>query len=825
MAIYSERWPTVYAINTVTELELTTSQNVTNNYTRVSYVVRVKKVNNTNDNWTPASGGSYLTLSIGGNSVRSNYRSNWTTSVNSRDVTAVVDSGYTDVYHNADGTKTINFSMSLNPNVSAISNMANRTISGSFVAATIPRASTFTVSNSLTTGSAYTVTITRSSTSFMHRVYRKIGSSEVELTSSAIATSHSINMPHSLFNSYPNTSSISASIIVKTFNGATQIGSASQNVTINLVSTAIPTNSGTTWSNSDSTPLSSNQMIRGVSRLTLGTGTVAGSYSSTISSYEFSYQIVGSDWTSAVNSSTRAYTYPAFNFPTSESVVLNIRSRVKDSRGRYSDWSTATSNSAIRVHHYAPPSIGNISVKRAGSGNTTLQVYRSHSVTPLYQGGSTSGQKNTANLRFQTRELGGSTVSSNTGGTSTSLSTAAAWVNLASAFTANKSYQVRAVLSDARQTVYGSWVTVGTEFVPLDIGPKGIGVGKVHSDASYDLEVGIGGIRSEGNILINGVVTGNRIDSTGSIRSNGTAIEQGRHSNFKTFTVGGTANNYYPVIISSQATFGFHRYSISRGYNWPAPDTWNNSTHKGGLTFDFEWSGDTNWGGNDKTVRVIEWNETYSTMVGGLKLARTGGLVVWLRGGRAQYRLSSERGVYAGVEVKLSGFTDGSGENFPVRSSPVSSEVYGSYPVRGTGALYEYGHRVITTNTIGSHIPDVPHVYHGVYTSTKQGRIEASTGRTLHGIAEATGNSTSTFNSLDNTVVFPIAFSTNTNYPISVTYSISSNVTPVNTRIIAVNIRDVTRTGFKWDARDSASGTSPSGGTKYTLHWSAFGTR
>ena len=498
MAIYSERWPTVYAINTVTELELTTSQNVTNNYTRVSYVVRVKKVNNTNDNWTPASGGSYLTLSIGGNSVRSNYRSNWTTAINSRDVTAVVDSGYTDVYHDADGTKTINFSLSLNPNVTVISNMPNRTISGSFVAATIPRASTFTVGSSLTTGTAYTVSITRASASFTHRVYRKIGDSEVQLTTSAVGTSYDVTMPHSLFNSYPNSTSISASIIVKTFNGTTEIGSKSQHVTINLTGSAIPTNSSTTWSNSNSTPLSSNQMIRGVSRLTLGTGTVAGSYSSTISSYEFSYQITDGDWTSAVSSSTRTYTYPAFNFPASGSVVLNIRSRVKDSRGRYSNWSTATVNSAIRVHHYAPPSIGNISVKRAGSGNTTLQVYRSHSVTPLYQGGSTSGQKNTANLRFQTRELGGSTVSSNTGGTSTSLSTAAAWVNLASAFTANKSYQVRAVLSDARQTVYGSWVTVGTEFVPLDIGPKGIGVGKVHSNGSANLEVGSGGISSEG---------------------------------------------------------------------------------------------------------------------------------------------------------------------------------------------------------------------------------------------------------------------------------------------------------------------------------------
>lgn len=505
MAIYTEKWPTVYALNTITELELTTSQNISSNYTRVNYVVRVKKVNNWNDNWTPSSGGSYLALTIGGTNVRNGYRSNWTTANNAANATAVVDSGYVDVYHNADGTRVIDYRMELNPNVATIRSLPNRVISGSFTAATIPRASSFTVnSTTLTTGSNYTVSIARASTAFTHRIYRKIGNSEVELTSSAVGTSHTINMPHSLFNSYPNSSSISASIIVRTFSGATQIGSSSQNVTINLVSTAVPTNSSTTVSNSDSKPFSSaNQMVRGISRLTLGTGTVAGSYSSTITSYEFSYQQVGGDWSPAASSSTRTYTYPAFNFPNSGSVALNIRSRVRDSRGRYSNW--ATVNSALRVHHYAPPSIESISVRRAGSGNTTLQVYRSHSVTPLYEGGNTSSQKNTANLRFQTREPGGTTASNNAGGSSTSLSTSAAWVNLSGAFTASKSYQVRAVLSDARQTVYGSWISVGTEFVPLDVGPRGVGVGKVHSDGSADLEVGTGGIDSEGPVRVNGV--------------------------------------------------------------------------------------------------------------------------------------------------------------------------------------------------------------------------------------------------------------------------------------------------------------------------------
>ena len=503
MAVYTDRWPRAYALNTVTELELTTSQNIAENYTRVNYVVRVKKINNWNDNWTP-SGGSYLTLSIGGKAVRSNHRSSWTTANNSSNSTAIVDSGHVNVPHNADGTRVIDYRMELNPNVATIRTMPNRVISGSFRAAAIPRASSFTVNSStLTTGSNYTVSITRASTDFTHRVYRRIGGSEVELTSSAVATSCVINMPHSLFNSFPNSASISASIIVKTFRGTTQVGSSSQNVTISLVSTAVPTFKDMTVSNSDSRPFSDKgEMIRGVSRLTLGTKDVKGSYSSRITSYEFNYQRHGRGWETAVRSSSETYTYPAFSFPENGSVALNVRSRVRDSRGRYSSWVTV--RDVARVHYYAPPSIGKLFLRRTGSDLATIQVYRSHSVTPLYEEGNVSSQKNTANLRFQTRQIGSSTDIESEKGRSSSLSTSADWVNLSGSFDASKSYRVRAILSDARQTVYGSWMMIGTESVPLDIGPKGIGVGKIHEAGGATLQV-------DGDIEVSGGLIGKRL--------------------------------------------------------------------------------------------------------------------------------------------------------------------------------------------------------------------------------------------------------------------------------------------------------------------------
>lgn len=504
MAKYTERWPGAYAVNTVTELELTTSQNIAENYTRVNYVVRVKKINNWNDNWTPRSGGSYLALTIGGTTVRSGYRSNWTTLNNAANASVVVDSGHVNVYHNADGTRVIDYRMELGTNVATIGTMPNRVISGSFRANTIPRASDFTVSSSLTTGSNYTVNIKRHSPSFTHRVYRRIGGREVELITYVVAESHTINMPHSLFNDYPNSDTISASIVVRTFNGSRQIGSTSKNVTIKLTDTAKPTSKATTVSVSGNKPFTKDddekvkQVIRGVSRLTLGVDGAAGSYSSRISSYEFSYYHTGGTWVSATRTNTKTHTYSAFSFPNNGSVFLSVRSRVIDSRGRYSDW--AVVEGAARVHYYEPPSIGNISLRRASSNSATIQVYRSHSVTPLYVDADTTKQRNTASLRFQTRELGKEKFYPNGGGESTSLSTSAGWINLVGTFNAGKSYQVRAVLSDGRRTVLGSWVNIGTEFVPLDIGPKGVGVGKMYEQGGATLQVQ-GGIEVSGGLI------------------------------------------------------------------------------------------------------------------------------------------------------------------------------------------------------------------------------------------------------------------------------------------------------------------------------------
>lgn len=682
MAIYIERWPTLYALNTITELELTHTQNITGNYTTVSYAVRVKRINNYNDNWTP-SGGSYTTLSIGGISVLNGARHNWTTLSNNANHTATVVSGSVNVPHAANGTKNIAYSLTFRPNISSISNMPDRVISGSFTPPAIPRVSKATISKaSFNFGEAVTLTTNRASTAFTHKVYY-IDSAGTVTLSTNMGASGSITVPAARMSSHTKTASVAMTIRVITVSGGVDIGTHNISVTVNVPSSVIPTVGSLaiaeTVTKAAAVFSSTAQFISGVSRAKATAGSVSGVHGSTIARYYFQVKEVTSF---AMNSTANNVTFPVFNFPSSGSNTYTIQVRVMDSRGRYSSWRDA---SAIRVHYYRPPTIGNPATIRL-STPTTLQVVRNYSVQAINQNGSTSTQRNTASYYIRTRAVGSTTWTTNTSAGNSELSLTNSSANLAGAFSASTMWEVQAVVTDKLNTATSAIITVSTEFATMEIlKGTGIGVGKAPVAGQGNLQVGTGGI-----------------DSEGPIRANGVVINQGRHSNYKSFTVGGTANNYYPVIISSQATFGLNRYSISRGYNAPAPDTWNTATHRGGLTFDFEWTGDIAWGGNDKTVRVIEWNETYTTMVGGLKLGFSGGLIVWLRGGNAQYKLTSERGVSASIEVRITGFTDANNTNYPVRTSPVPTEIYSSYPVRGSGALYDAGHRVWSARSHGS---------------------------------------------------------------------------------------------------------------------------
>lgn len=125
----------------------------------------------------------------------------------------------------------------------------------------------------------------------------------------------------------------------------------------------------------------------------------------------------------------------------------------------------------------------------------------------------------------------------------------------------------------------------------------------------------------------------------------------------KRIRVNGDANTCYPVVIDQNTSFGYQKYTIGRGYNWTAPSSWNTSSHKGGLTFAWLWSGDRYWGGNDQSRKVIKFHESYTNMIGGFDISTTGS-VVWLRGGGADYDIWCDSGNPVNATIYLSTYTD-----------------------------------------------------------------------------------------------------------------------------------------------------------------------
>ena len=107
------------------------------------------------------------------------------------------------------------------------------------------------------------------------------------------------------------------------------------------------------------------------------------------------------------------------------------------------------------------------------------------------------------------------------------------------------------------------------------------------------------------------------------------------------FTVNGNADTYYPVVISGSSNPRMTRLSIFRSYSETGPNTWNTSSHKGGLTLDLDvrFGG---WGGYPNMINVHDFGEIYARLCGGAhSVAHTMKFVVYLRGGGGAYHIDS----------------------------------------------------------------------------------------------------------------------------------------------------------------------------------------
>lgn len=260
------------------------------------------------------------------------------------------------VYHNSDGTKSLTISASANGYANSYGPSSSLTspctASGTITLDTIPRSSSFGTITGNTIGNTVSVNIARSSTNFTHQLWYKVGNSNWYDLGSGIGTSKSFSIDMATCSQFPNSTSGTMQLCLRTYNGTTQVGSdVYKNVTVYVPSNVVPSIENISWTKTSTEPAGW-PLTQGVSTGTLSMTGVSGMYGSTISSYSFTFAGLSSTSSSlSVTNIASSGTLPAV-------------AKVTDSRGR-----TATKTVNFIVSAYTKPKLS-VTVYRSDSSGT-----------------------------------------------------------------------------------------------------------------------------------------------------------------------------------------------------------------------------------------------------------------------------------------------------------------------------------------------------------------------------------------------------------------------------------------------------------------------
>lgn len=335
------------------------SQSVANNTTTIAYELRL-----TSGSYNFSQYGAGWAVWINGTRVAYHDRNTSDRYSIAKNSYWTIASGTTTVTHNADGTKTINCSASLDmagsPAPGALSCAET-----SWTLTTIPRASSMTVP-SFTIGSAGTMTISMASSSFSHTItYSFSGLTGTAATVSAGVTSASWTPPTTFYAKLPSSTSGTVTLVLHTYSGSTEIGSKSYTATVYVGSGIVPTApsitlypvNSNTWFNSKGLYVGGYTRLRVVSSSTAGSGASMSSYSvsnaftatgadvtssSALAAGSRTVTVTATDSRGRTNSASKSVSFLTYASP---SVSLSAE------RGTYSNgsWSSNASGDHIRV--------------------------------------------------------------------------------------------------------------------------------------------------------------------------------------------------------------------------------------------------------------------------------------------------------------------------------------------------------------------------------------------------------------------------------------------------------------------------------------------
>lgn len=456
--------PGVNSVNPTVTLTVTqASQNVANNTSTVNYSLAISR-----PSAISSSTAKSYSIVINGTTVKSG-----TTTIGGSG-NKTIASGSTTISHNADGTKSISFSFSLQYNITwAGVYLGTASKSGSMTLSTIPRASSISCNpTSVALGGSITVSISRASSSFTHTIQHDfyVGSwTTVATKTTATSVSFATALSWASRGAMKNQTSGGGRIRCITYNGNTQIGEKIINFTCTVPSSVVPTISSISVSDAAGYYSTYSGYVQGKSRPKV-TISAAGAQGSTISSY-----------TTKIGSAS--YSGSSFTAPAITSTgTITITTTVKDSRGRSASKSTSITGLA-----YATPTIASLTVTRANSSNTASSTGTYLKLTAT----GTISSLNSKNKKTYTIYYKASTASSYTtltSGTASSYSISIAPGALGGSFATTTSYDIKLTITDnftsvsrtatlATTSVLTNWRSTG----------KGLAIGKASEKDAFEV--------------------------------------------------------------------------------------------------------------------------------------------------------------------------------------------------------------------------------------------------------------------------------------------------------------------------------------------------
>lgn len=306
--------------------------------------------------------------------------------------TVWVASGTTTVSHNADGSKSISVSASFNNADRDTYLPTTGSCSGSLKLTTIPRATTPSIDKpSLDCGGVIKISGTSASSNFSHKVYVTWNGTKIQIGTIASGTtspSFSYTIPTDWEKNIPDSTSDIATFTLETISGSTSVGSKSVNATIKVRSSIVPTIGTVGISDTNSICAGIGQYVQNQSKLKFMIAT-SGNQGSTITSVSTKFN----------NQTYTGSTFTTQAIQSSGSIGYTIT--VTDSRGR-----SATKSGSVNVVAYYPPSLTNVSAKRANSGYIVDESSGTYALLHFKVGFTSLSNKNVTSFYIQYQTSG-----------------------------------------------------------------------------------------------------------------------------------------------------------------------------------------------------------------------------------------------------------------------------------------------------------------------------------------------------------------------------------------------------------------------------------